>query len=279
MSASSARENIQRKLDAVTRRWWVYPLLLAPFFIPSYASEGYDPRETTDLMMDALSNSLIYSFSILMPVAKAIPVVLVVGVMVFGNRMRRAFNGYAALLHLALAFLQATALTDRYGLVVLFGNLALILVVALFWTWEFIAGRNDFEPRKRPPWKWWVVPLAVLALLAPVDTSSLSPGFSPALLFANESGLTYCMMTPVFLAVLTLFHPGVNLAVLRVSSFVGIIFGLVNLIVWFAVRPSGWWMGVMHVPLLLISVYAFVLAHLRAEARAGEERTHGVGGA
>jgi len=74
------------------------------------------------------------------------------------------------------------------------------------------------------------------------------------------------MMTPVILAVLTLYHPTVNLAVLRVSSFVGMMVGAVNMFVWFVVIPSAWWMGVLHIPLVVISVYAFVLAHLKTKA-------------
>jgi hypothetical protein len=78
-------------------------------------------------------------------------------------------------------------------------------------------------------------------------------------MLTNEAGLTYCMMTPVILAVLTLYHPRVNPAVMRVSAFVGILFGLVNMIVWFFVFPSGWWMGVLHVPLITIAAYGFIL--------------------
>jgi hypothetical protein len=253
------RERIQTKLDAVTKRWWFYPLLLLLFLIRQYASKGYDPRDWLDLMLQALSHPLIYSFPALMPIAKAIPVVLIVGLMVLGNRIRRVFNGYVALLYVALACFQHTALTDTYGLVIIPSNLTLILVVALFWIWEIFAERNDFTPRKQSLWRWWVVPLAVLALLAPIDTSTMSPDFSPVRLLTSESGLTYCMMTPVILAVLTLYHPTVNLAVFRVTSFVGMLFGVVNMLVWFAVMPSGWWMGVLHVPLLVISIYAFVL--------------------
>jgi len=93
----------------------------------------------------------------------------------------------------------------------------------------------------------------------------MSPDFSPVHLLTNESGLTYCMMTPVILAMMTLYHPAVNLAVLRVSSFVGMMLGTMNMLMWFVVIPPGWWMGVLHIPLLAISVYAFVLAHQRGE--------------
>jgi hypothetical protein len=262
-------ERIQGTLDAVTKKWWLYPLLLLLFFIRAYASTGYEPQESMDVIGQVLSDPLIYRFAVLMPIAKAIPVVLIIGVLLMGNRVRCLFNGYVAALYLALAFFQTTAVTDTYGFTVISGNLALVLIVALMWIWEAIAQRNDFTPRKRPVWKWWVVPLAVVALLAPVDASTMSPDFSPLHMLTNEAGLTCCMMTPVVLAVLTLFHPTVNLAVLRVSSFVGMLLGAVNMIVWFVVESWGWWMGVLHIPLVVISVYGFVLAH-QAKARAGQ---------
>ena len=265
MNTHSVRERVQEKLDAVTGKWWLYPLLLLPFFVPPYASRSYDSRETMGLMQQALSHPLIHTFPALMPMAKVIPVALIVGVMAFGNRMRRIFNAYVALLYIALACFQNTALTDAYGLVIIPSNLALFLIVALLWMWEVIVEKNDFESRQQPLWKWWVAPLALLAFLAPIDASTMSPDFSPVHLLTNGSGLTYCMMTPVILALMTLYHPAVNLVVLRVSSFVGMMLGAMNMLMWFVVIPSGWWMGVLHIPLLAISIYAFVLAHQRGK--------------
>jgi len=109
MNTNSVRGRIQEKLDAVTRRWWLYPLLLLLFFIRPYASEGYDPRESIDVMLQVFSNPLMYTFPALMPIAKAVPAVLIAGVMVLGNRMRRVFNGYVALLSVALACIHNTA--------------------------------------------------------------------------------------------------------------------------------------------------------------------------
>lgn len=258
-------QGIQDKLDSVTKKWWLYLLLLLLFFIPTYASKSYDPRQSVELIGQVLSAPFIYAFPVLMPIAKMVPVALTVGVLACGNRMRRAFNVYVAVLYLALAFFQTAAVTETHGLVVISGNLALVLIVALVWVWEAIAQRNDFGTRKPPVWRWWVVPLALVSLLAPVDASTMSPDFSPVLLLTNEAGLTCCMMTPVVLAVLTLFHPTVNPAVLRVSSFAGMLLGAVNMIVWFVVESWGWWMGVMHIPLVVISVYAFVLGHVGPE--------------
>jgi hypothetical protein len=267
MTTMPGRTRIQDILDTLTRKWWLYLILLLLFFIPTYASTSYDPRQSVDLIGQVLSAPLIYTLPVLMPVAKIVPLVVIVGVLVFGNRMRRAFNVYVALLYFALAFLQTAAVTDKYGLVVITGNLTVVLIVALLWAWEAVVERNDFGTGTPAMWRWWVAPLAVVALLAPVDATTMSPDFSPARLIANEAGLTFCMMTPVVLAVMTLFHPTVNIAVLRVSSFVGMLLGAVNMILWFGLESWGWWMGVLHIPLVVISVYAFVLCQVRWTGR------------
>ncbi len=259
MHAHSWRDRIQGKLDALTRQWWLYPILLLLFFLPSQAAKGFDPRESVDLIGQVLSRPLIFSFPILLPVAKVIPVVLIAGVFLLGNRMRRAFNVYVALLYLALAFLQTTAVTDRYGLAIITGNMALILVVGLVWLWEAIAELNDFSQRRRRLWEWWVAPLALVALLAPVDATTMAPDLHPLGMLCNGAGLTFCMMTPVILAVLAVHSPSVNGAVLRISSCVGLLLGAVNLIMWFVLQPWGWWMGVMHIPLVALSAYGLVL--------------------
>ena len=156
-------------------------------------------------------------------------------------------------------------MTDRHGLAVITGNLVLVLIVALLWAWESVAQENDFARCKRHRWEWWwAVPLAVVALLAPVDAGTMEPDFTLGML-TNEAGLTCCMMTPVVLAVLTLSYPKVNLAVMRVTGFVGMVLGLVNMVVWFLLEPWGWWMGVMHIPLLVLSLYAFVLGQGRSD--------------
>ena len=259
MSAELRIPTEHGKLDALTRKWWFYLLLLLLFFLPSQTSGEFDPRQSMDLVGQVLANPLIYAIPALMPVAKLTMAGLIAGVLLFGNRLRRAFDVYVAILYLAMAFFQTMAITETYGLAVITGNLALVLVVGLFWVWEAMVERNDFAPRKRPWWAWWVAPLAALALLAPVEASTMRPDFSLIGMVSNEAGLTFCMVTPVVLAVLVLFYPTVNRVVLRVMSFVGLLLGAVNMIVWFVVEPWGWWMGVMHIPLVVVSVYGFVL--------------------
>ncbi|MGD8750344.1 MAG: hypothetical protein PVG14_02920, partial [Anaerolineales bacterium] len=106
MSEKSIVEGIQSGLERLTKKWWLYLMLLLLFALPIYASKDYDPRNSLGVVKQALLDPLIYSYPALMPIAKLLPIVLILAVMFFGNRARRLYNGYVALLYLALALFQ-----------------------------------------------------------------------------------------------------------------------------------------------------------------------------
>lgn len=256
----SSIDSIQARLEAITRKWWFFLLLLVLFFIPSYSSVPVNHSEVPRLVVAVVSNPLIYSYPALMPVFKILPILLVAGIAFAGDKVTRLFNLYAAVTILVFAVFQSMAFTEEFGFAVLLGNLVVYSAVGLLWAWETMVKRNDFSPQRRPAWRYWVVPLAFLAFWFPVDTSTLSPDFAPIYILTSEAGLTGCMMIPVYLAVLVLYYPRVNMAVLRVTSYAGLITGILNATQWFGFHRYAWWMGVLHLPLLLISLYAFVLS-------------------
>ncbi|UCB46106.1 MAG: hypothetical protein JSV25_01395 [Spirochaetota bacterium] len=250
-------------LDNITRKWWFYLIILILFFVPSYTAKPYEQSNILGLMKAVFSNPLILSVPILKPIAKIIPIILVAGIITIGNKMKQSFNIYFTLLNFCLAVFQHTAITGQYGLVVISGNITVILIVALFWIREIIIKRNDFKVQKLSLWKWWVVPFAIFAFWYPVDMKTITPHFNALYFINNESGLTYCMITPVILALLTMYYPNINIPTLRVTSYVGAVFGILNMISWFIMESQFWWMGVLHVPLLVISLYAFVLSNVK----------------
>jgi len=73
-----------------------------------------------------------------------------------------------------------------------------------------------------------------------------------------KAGLTYCMITPVALSVLLLYYPDVNRVTLRVTAFVGLYFGIMNMLTWFVLNTEFWWMGVLHLPLLMNSIIGLI---------------------
>ena len=133
--------------------------------------------------------------------------------------------------------------------------------VAGFWIWEAIVLQNDFSPAKIPFWRYWVVPLAFLAFWYPLNNQTCMPDFNPAYLFTNGAGIAFCTMTPVYVGLLTLYYPRVNIAMLRITGLVGLMIGVYNMITNFFVNPGRlWWNGVLHIPLLIISLYGLVLS-------------------
>lgn len=257
-------EVIQKKLESVTRRWWFFLIFFLLQFLPPVTSRGYSgAKEIGVVVGEILGDAIVFHHPELYLFFKITPIALVFSIFFLRNRVTRLFNAYVAGTYIIFAFLQNIAYTERYGLGVITSNVVMFLVVAVFWLWETVVQKNDFTPRKQPLWKYWVIPFAFLAFWYPVNPATLKPDFNLVYLLTNAAGLAFCMMTPVYLAVLTFYHPRVNTATLRVTGFVGLIIGFYNMWINFFINPSVlWWNGVLHIPLLTISLYAFTLSFL-----------------
>jgi hypothetical protein len=261
-------KQIQNRLESLTRKWWFFLLFFILFFIvPSYSSKPIDPRETSRLVAEVLPRALIYSYPAIWPLFKILPILLILAIILWGDRATRAFSIYVAVTLLAMAILQNMAFTEHYGFAVITGNVVIISIVALFWVWEAVIKETDMSPQGRPWWRYWVVPPAFLAFWFPVSIGAdgVRPDWNPLLILTSEAGLTFCMMVPVYLAVMTLYHPRINRPVVRLTGFVGTVIGLLNIVMWLIVnRETMWWMGVLHLPQLAISIYALVISLRKA---------------
>ena len=103
--------------------------------------------------------------------------------------------------------------------------------------------------------------LAILAIWQPVDHVTMEPDFNPVSLVSSGSVLTFCMMTVVYLAEFLYFYPKINRLTLRVTSMIGLLIGLGNLwLQWFRL-PHLWWVGVLYLPLVILSGYGFWLSY------------------
>jgi hypothetical protein len=266
-------ETTQARLEHITRRWWFFGLIALMQIVPPYASRGVRPEESGLFIGEILSNCYLYEIPVLHPIFKILPLVLVLLLILLGNRVARVFSIYVAINYVLVAVLQSVGVSEMFGFGVILGNLIMFLLVAAVWGWEAMVSRNDLSLRDVPLWKYWVVPLAFVAFWYPVNPITWLPDFRPVLFFTNEAGLTFCMMTPVYLAILTLIHPRVNYVTLRVHSLIGIIIGLYNVLVNFVLDPAElWWNGILHIPLISISIYAFILSFrlgLRGRETAG----------
>jgi hypothetical protein len=259
----------QSKIEGITRRWWFFGLFVLIQFLPPYASKGYKfPEEWGDVIMHALRYAFVYSYPRLFPIFKIIPIILIIGIIVFRNKVTRIFNIYVAFSYVLFALGQSIAVTERYGVAICTVNVVMFLVIAAFWAWESIVLQNDFKLARIPLFRYWVVPLLVIAFWYPLDFRTARPDFNPVHLFTNVAGVTFCMMTPVYLGLLSLYWPRVNQATMRVTSLVGLIIGLYNMYANFGIKPSILWLnGVLHIPLLVISLYGLILSLRRPKIK------------
>ena len=67
------------------------------------------------------------------------------------------------------------------------------------------------------------------------------------------------MIIPIVISSMLLYYKTINLTLLKIISFVGIYFGLMNLMTFFLINPIYWWMGILHFPLLVNSIIGFII--------------------
>ncbi len=264
------REKVQKKLELITRKWWfVVVFILLNILVPPIITNGYDSSKSGgEIIGYLIQHSLLASdnFSYLYPIFKILPVILVFALIFSGNRFSRIFSFYVGINYIFITVLQYISITDTYGFAIVMGNFILTLVVALSWFWEGVVRRNDFTPRKIPLTRFWIVPLAFLAFWYPLNLESMKPDFNLSYIFTNPVGLAFCNMTPIYLGILTLYYPRVNIITLRITSLLGIIISFWNVLVNFIMSPDIlWWNGVLHLPLVFISIYALILSFRKTQ--------------
>jgi len=252
----------------LTARKWFYPavyaLLILLSMLPPVTELPYDSRDTQDVIINILMVSILPYRS--WGWAFHVATLGVIALAVFRPKVAgRVMAAYFGVNYLLIAALQTNAVTDKYGFAVQTGALVATALLGLLWLW--VAWRDKLHASFKgiPSWRWVLLPLALLVFWSPValEGNRVAPDFDPLLLLTSpDYGLTYCFMTPVFLFLLILFYPGVDLFALRVTAFNGTIYGLLNLTHWF--NPDRAWMGAMHIPLLVIPLVALFLSVQRS---------------
>ncbi|MCX7667483.1 MAG: hypothetical protein N2Z84_00925 [Atribacterota bacterium] len=252
---------LHTRLEESTRRWWFYCIILLVQFLPPYPIRGItSSRDFNFLVEEVLSHALVLSWRNFYPVFKVVPLVLSI-LLVFFPASQPFFRLFVAFHYFILAFLQNAALLPDRGFAMLTSNVVMVTLVALSFLEEFCVRKTAFSFGRFNWKKVLLVGVVLFAFWYPVDPVSFQPRFHIVDVFANISGLTFCMMTPFYLMILLLAYPRVNRVTLRVTGLVGTIIGGYNFFLNFIVDFQRlWWNGVLHLPLLLLSSYAFGLS-------------------
>ncbi len=245
------------KLERLTRKRIFYLLLmLIPVILPPLTASGlgylldvsdfslyvatalFDYKTVYAHWMPALHLAILLAFLILV---------------IFRKRVGRLFAAFVVLNFIFTIITQTMVSTSKYGLVILTELFLWYIIVTALWAWEIALQQNDFS-FKGGLRSWWLLPLAVIAFWDPDQAWNLSLsffvyGFAPS---------AFCMISPIYLTVLMFAYPRVNLPLLRIQSFTGLIVGFLSLFISLIQAPSdGIYWILLHAPLIVVSYYAF----------------------
>jgi hypothetical protein len=250
--------------QSAKRLKWLYPAMYSfsviVSLLPLYTEKTYAPRDTQKVLID-LFTVVTTPYRALAPIFHISTLVFVVLISLQRFDLGRFLAGYMGANYLLLSIIQTIGKTLRYGLVVHTGGMVLYIVLGI--TWIIMAVRNDLRTTfDRSAWPHMILlPLVLLAFWAPYSISDnvIRPDFRPILLMISpDYGLTFCFTTPVFLFFMILFFPNISTFGFRMTAFNGLLYGILNLAHWF--NPTTRWMGFLHLPLLVISIYSIVLS-------------------
>lgn len=239
----------------VSHRIWFRLLLVATFVVPAIVEFRPDPDQTAAVVGEVLREPYSVAVPWLLPVAKLALLVVVVLPFLRIRQSGRLLMGYYATILLFVAFFQNMAETVSFGFAWLIGNTIVQLVVAVWCMFDVIGERTRIRRSALRTKRLWLVLPMTLAYMMPygMHEEQIIPALDSVLW--NDAGVTYCMITPVVLGVLLLFPDAVDHRTLSVASFVGLLFGVINMMVWFVLNPADSWMGVLHLPLVVTAAF------------------------
>lgn len=242
---------------------WFKILLTIIVFLPLYTQIKYAPDETTDVIAAVMAQPLVTSTMWILPIAKLALLIVVILPIVSERFSNRILLGYYSLILIIVGIMQNMSFTEDYGFVWILGNTLVQLVVFCFCIVDVLKNKTIVAKEHLVKGRLWIVGFMLLAYLMPYSVNNegiVYPSFNLGI-FLNESGLTYCMITPVIIGILLLYSKGVHKPTLSIISYVGLIFGLLNMITWFGIQTENWWMGVLHLPLVILSFYGLLIVY------------------
>ena len=245
-------------IEKAIKKWWFYVIVLLLAFIPSITQKTVSPDKISLIIKEVLQNPLAYKIKFLFPIAKIILILIILGPIIWKNSFKKTFALLFSSLMMIITIFQNISLETQFGYAILLGNILILMVVTIFWIYEIKVQKNDFSKLQINRWKMICLFLGFFAFWMPAKNGFLH--FSVRDILMNKAGLTYCMITPVVLAILLLYFPNINKATLRVTAFIGLYFGIMNMITWFVITKEFWWIGVLHLPLLVISFTGLILS-------------------
>lgn len=247
--------------DKITMKWWYYLILLLCVFIPPLTQYGFSSFAELVETVKYVAEFLIENKLVLvpyMPIFHAGFLLMFILLFIYRNKFARIFSIAAGLHYVFITFLQGGAITEKYG-VVFYPNAFLeFSLISFGWFWDAKIRKTDYSFKPQPAAVYWYA--GIVAFYSFWNPDVLGE-LSPASLITSTSPIAFCMVTPIYLCMLTLFYPDIHLPFFRTTSFVGMLVGIITLGMGFFMedRLVGRYWTILHLPMLITCVYCFLL--------------------
>ena len=239
-----------------------YPIIFFVFlvisFLPPITQEPYSPENTQQVIIELLMVAIkpYEAFGALFHIATIIFVGWILVDLTASGRPLYIFMGVNFII---IALVQSFGTTEMYGDVIHTGGLVTFTLLGILWIWAGVKGGTEPLFANIQWHHLFFLPFAILSFWAPyqIKANMVLSNFNPALLLTSpDFGLTFCFTAPVFLYLLFILFPKINIPVYRITAFNGLLYALFNIAHWF--NPDTRWMGVLHLPLLVLSIAALI---------------------
>jgi len=245
-------------LDISTRRWWFFAcLFLVQFLIPPFAYKNFELSAWGDITEYVMKHALILKLDGVYWVFQSMTIISILLLFLIRNRIRMIFTVYVGFIYTMCAVFQSIATGSKYEFSIILINLLMFLMVAGVWFWEAFYQKNDFSQIKITLWRIVLLLFALFAFWRPGSSTN----WDPTNIFTSNSAISFCSITPVYIAILLLFYPRINLVVLRITSSVGLIIAIYNVVLKILLgNTTTYWSGILHIPLLILSIVGIILS-------------------
>ncbi len=243
-------------MDVLSRKWWFYAIIFFLTFMFYPVTEiPFDPANTSLVILEVLQYALkpYESFAWIFHILTILVVTLLIKMPEKGLKVMYFYFGVNFGL---IAFMQNIADTPTYGQTIVLGNMFLSLILSAMMIWSGL--KVKYEKVDIPKWKWGASILAIFSFWSPMSPTG-EPDLNPLFLLTSTYGLAICFTIPVAIFLISMFHPMVPRAQFRILSVVGLYFGIMNVIGPLTMPGYPFWIVILHLPLLLLSIYGIIL--------------------
>ena len=241
---------------------WFKILLVLVMFCPLITEQKYNHQYTTNVIGSVLEHPYINNIGVGLIITKIILLVVCLLPLLMKEKSCKYILGYYGVILLFVGLFQNMSNTE-YGFTFIIGNMIVQYIVSICCFNDVIKSKSKISKEDLNKKALWIIPLMILAFLMPyiIENNKIIPSIST--IFTNEAGVTYCMITPVIIGMLILFSKNIDKATINIISFVGLSFGIFNMMTWFGFNIKDWWMGILHLPLLIISIYGLKISKIK----------------